>query len=183
MLLKAIEIGAFDGPKYTGFVEMIRQRRDSHQVGTRTRTDILDEQVTEPEIICDGWISAWDEATWWLRGKPDPPICDIPFSEDCKFLADLIDSEAAELEPVAVELKRGVIWVDGIEYSADAQHCQIVKALIDAEGGYVTGPKMNELPVCHGKKIAREIANIEKKIPALKKYLRHEGNKGYRLLR
>ncbi len=87
----------------------------------------------------------------------------------------------AAVRSVYADVERGVIVVDGVEHEADAHHCKIVKALVDANGLNVTGPEINNLPGCHGKKISREIANLEKHIPALKKYLKHDGNKGYRI--
>ncbi len=83
---------------------------------------------------------------------------------------------------VSVERGRGKITVDGEEYDANPEWCSIVQALIDAEGRYVTGPEMQKLPGCKGRKIWKVIQNIEQVIPTIKPYLRHEGNKGYRLL-
>ena len=85
-------------------------------------------------------------------------------------------------QKVTVSVEKGVICVGGTEHSAQAHHCQIIKALIDAAGLNVTGPQMNDLPGCHGKKISREISHLEKQIPALEKYLSHDGNKGYRIV-
>lgn len=81
-------------------------------------------------------------------------------------------------EPVFADRVRGEIVVDGESHQAEPHYCVIVEALLDAQGLYVTGPAMLKLAGCRGKKISREIAAIERKIPVLKKYLRHEGNKG-----
>ena len=78
--------------------------------------------------------------------------------------------------PVSADLRAGKIVVDGEEHEAGAHHCQIVKALLDAGGLNVTGPTMNELPGCRNKKIPREIANLERRIPALKRYLLPQQN-------
>jgi hypothetical protein len=92
------------------------------------------------------------------------------------------DISPPETTRVAVNTEKGLIIVDDTEHPAAAHHCQIVQALVDAAGLNVTGPEMDNLPGCKGKKISREIANLEKSIPALKSHLLHEGNKGYRLI-
>lgn len=40
-------------------------------------------------------ITAWGEAVWWLKGRPDQKV-DIwgTFPEDCDFVASILDSEA-----------------------------------------------------------------------------------------
>ena len=84
--------------------------------------------------------------------------------------------------PVTVDVQAGKIFVDGVEHEAAAHHCQIVQALLEAEGLYVTGPEMTNLPSCQGKNISREIKNLEAEIPAIKAHLLHEGPRGYRLV-
>ncbi|MCX7424737.1 MAG: hypothetical protein NTW96_03780 [Planctomycetia bacterium] len=86
-------------------------------------------------------------------------------------------------ENVNANVQRSVIVVEDEEHEAAAHHCQIIKALVEANGLNRTGPWMNKrLPGCRGKKISREIANLEEQIPALRKYLKHDGNKGYRIV-
>ena len=100
-----------------------------------------------------------------------------------EYLLTREDEESEHEEtPVTADVRRGIITVNGVEHSAPAHHCQIVKALLDAEGLNVTGPEMDERPGCRGKKFSREIKNLEKKMPALMKYIIHDGNKGYRLV-
>lgn len=84
--------------------------------------------------------------------------------------------------PVQVSLERGEIVVDGKTHDAPSHWCRIVNLLVENVGDYVTGPQMRDLPGCAGKKISREITALEKAIPAIGTYLRHEGNRGYRLL-
>ncbi len=50
LLTQAIEAGAFATPQYAGFKAMVRQR------------------LEQPKV--NGFISAWGEAVWWLKGKP-----------------------------------------------------------------------------------------------------------------
>ena len=90
--------------------------------------------------------------------------------------------EYHRVRKVAADIQRGMIIVDGQPHRATAHHCQIVAKLVDAEGLYVTGLELNALPCCHGKKISREMNAIEKAVPAIKKYLKREGAKGYRII-
>jgi hypothetical protein len=83
---------------------------------------------------------------------------------------------------VKADVERGLIIIDGIEFSTFSHHCQMVKALIDEKGMYVSGPEMLDLKGCAGKNICREIKALEEKIPPIKQYLQHCGNKGYRII-
>jgi hypothetical protein len=92
------------------------------------------------------------------------------------------DDTSTDPRAVIADIQRGVIMVDGIEHHVAAHHCQIVNALVEEKGLYRTGPQLNELSGCRGKKISRELSALEKQIPSLCKYLKHEGNKGYRIV-
>ena len=50
LLNQAIEAGSFATPQYAGFKAMVRQR------------------LEQPKV--NGFISAWVEAVWWLKGRP-----------------------------------------------------------------------------------------------------------------
>ena|GEM_PF-6904438 len=56
LLIEAIEAGAFAEAQFAGFRAMVRQR------------------LEQPKV--NGFISAWSEAVWWLKGRaretPDP---------------------------------------------------------------------------------------------------------------
>lgn len=84
---------------------------------------------------------------------------------------------------VTVDHERSKIIVDGEKHDAKLEWCSIIRALIDADTNYVTGPDMRELRGCKGKKIWKEIKELEQAIPSLKSYLKHEGNRGWRLLK
>jgi len=94
---------------------------------------------------------------------------------------ELNQGSGDDLPRLSTDTSKGLIVVDGRQYDMEPHHCRIVKALIDARGLYVTGPNMQKLKGCKGKKISREIGRIEKLIPALKKCILHGGNKGYRI--
>ena len=70
LLMAAIDAGAFaDRPALVG---MIRQRAEQNGV--------------------NGWISAWHEAVWRLRGKPDGDASS--FDDDCDMLAGEMEATA-----------------------------------------------------------------------------------------
>ena len=74
--------------------------------------------------------------------------------------------------------------LDGASHDIEPHEAQMLIALIDASHTgefWVTGPRMNEFHHCHGKKISREIARLETKVPALKTVIIHGKAKGYRL--
>ncbi|MCP4590884.1 MAG: hypothetical protein GY842_09070 [bacterium] len=54
LLIEAIKAGAFAEPQYAAFRAMVRQRQE------------------QPEV--NGFISAWGEAVWWLKGRPEEPV-------------------------------------------------------------------------------------------------------------
>ena len=126
------------------------------------------------------WDDARECAKWFSIG-----LCDLArrlHGADSKPPGEEIPFDKIEVAYVSASVQRGVIIVGKSEHHAPAHHCQIVQALANAEGDYVTGPTMTELPGCAGKKISREIASLEKAIPSLKSYLKHEGNRGYRMV-
>lgn len=100
------------------------------------------------------------------------------------FLASLtaLDMLLTPGPVVAANVQAGKVTVEGCDYEAAAHHCQIIRALVDAGGLNVTGPQLDTLPGCKGKKFDREIKAIEKEIPAIKRYLIHDGKKGYRIV-
>jgi hypothetical protein len=54
----------------------------------------------------NGWISAWTEAVWRLRGRPkahhDPVLS---FDDDCALVADVLDTEIQRLERAGGEAR------------------------------------------------------------------------------
>lgn len=54
LLIVAIESGAFAEPRFVGFRALVRQRSE------------------QPKV--DGFVSAWSEAVWWLKGRPTEPL-------------------------------------------------------------------------------------------------------------
>jgi hypothetical protein len=85
---------------------------------------------------------------------------------------------------LTVDTSRHVVIADGMEHNVDPHETQMLNALLEPkESGewWVTGPEMQDLPACHGKKISRLINQLENNIPALKGLITHGGNKGYRL--
>ncbi len=50
LLIEAIKAGAFAEPRFVSFRVMVRQRSE------------------QPKV--NGFISAWSEAVWWLKGRP-----------------------------------------------------------------------------------------------------------------
>lgn len=103
-----------------------------------------------------------------------------------RYAEDRGDGSEGELDwqgDVSTNKPAGKIIVDGIEYDAKPHECNLIQAFIDADGEYLTGPTINKtVKGCGGKKVSDLIKEIEEKIPAITNYLRHEGNKGYRLL-
>ena len=93
-------------------------------------------------------------------------------------------TEARNARPcaVSVDVLAGKIRVDDQDYDAPPHHCRMIKALLDAEGDYVTGPEMEDLPNCRGEKFSREFDNLVRRIPAIETYLRRRDTRGYRLV-
>ncbi len=67
LLLAAVKEGAFGAPEFTGFGTMIEQRAEQENV--------------------NGFISAWIEAVWMLRGRPKaPPAPELTFADDIEHV-------------------------------------------------------------------------------------------------
>jgi hypothetical protein len=98
---------------------------------------------------------------------------------------DVDDGDSPKLSEAAIIVDHDAskIVVNGNPHDAELPWCSIVQSLIDADGDYVTGPAMNNLKGCRGKKISNVIKAMESAIPDLTAYVLHEGNKGYRLLK
>jgi len=90
---------------------------------------------------------------------------------------------SASVAGVSADPKRSQIRVGNDIFQVNLPWVSIIGALIDADGQHVTGPQMQQLPGCHGKKISKVIREMEKVIVGLKGRLLHEGRNGYRLLR
>jgi hypothetical protein len=96
----------------------------------------------------------------------------------------LTNGNSPERPRLSVEISRRRAVVDGEEYEVEPHEAQMLNALINAKEDqewWVTGPQMQDLPACKGKKPSRELQKLEAKIPALKDIIKHGGNKGYRL--
>jgi hypothetical protein len=104
-----------------------------------------------------------------------------PHVEDSKPAVGSASGQSADPH-VSIGQKRGKIRVNGKEYAAKPEWCSVVESLIKADGHYVTGPTMQQLPGCKGKQIWKVIKDLEGHIPVIKPYLKHKGNKGYPLL-
>lgn len=83
---------------------------------------------------------------------------------------------------ITVDIARGIIAVDSVEYGADAHWCTAVQALIDEGGRNLTGPQLSELHGCAGKKWSREFANLKEAIPPLADRILSDGRNGYRIV-
>jgi hypothetical protein len=84
---------------------------------------------------------------------------------------------------VAVNLPCNQLTIDGTPHPVQPHLAQMANALIEAAATgewWVTGPQMNDLPGCKGKKITREIGKL-RAIPGLDTLIRSESPKGYRL--
>ena len=68
LLMEAIKIGAFDGAEFAGFRISVQQRFE------------------QPKV--NGYISAWCEAVWWLKGKPkgESPDLAAGLAEDVELV-------------------------------------------------------------------------------------------------
>jgi len=107
-----------------------------------------------------------------------------------KAIELLAEGEPSTLRPdtmggdshVSVDHGRSKIVVDGKEHDAELEWCSVLQALVDAEGEWRTGPQMKTLRGCKGKKIWKVLKALESAIPSIKSYLKHGGNRGYRLL-
>jgi biotin operon repressor len=124
-----------------------------------------------------------------LRQIELPPVTDLRFwhvrLEKELFRVSLDDTTRETPQSgqhVTVDHGGSKIFVDEVSHDAELEWCSIVQSLIDASGDYVTGPEMRSLRGCRGKKIWKVVQELEEAIPTIKPYLRHEGNKGYRLL-
>lgn len=87
-----------------------------------------------------------------------------------------------EGDGLKVDLARGVITLDGVEYRAEPHHIAAVQALLDAGGRYVTGPELHLVRGCGGKKWSREFAKLKEAIPPLADRILSDGPKGYRIV-
>ncbi len=81
LLLAAIRNGAFSGPEYTAFVELVQQQAELHRPG-----------------VISGPLVAWYDAVSWLRGRPTEWDCDENFDDDCNLVADLLKKEAERID-------------------------------------------------------------------------------------
>jgi hypothetical protein len=78
LLLDAMAVGAFGGPRRAAFRTTVKQRAE--------------------QTFCNGYISAWDEAAWMFRGKPEGFGClGHRFVDDCAIFAKGIRAEAQSL--------------------------------------------------------------------------------------
>lgn len=113
LLIAAIDLGAFAAPSFASFIVSVRQRREQETV--------------------NGWISAWVEAVWWLRGKPDtPPDPNGTFAADCELVAAQI------LESVGLPARTDddELW----DFAADAIADAAGRELIDVFLSQITVP-------------------------------------------
>lgn len=80
LLIVAIEAGAFAEPQFVGFRAMVCQRRE------------------QPTV--NGFISAWSEAVWWLKGKPkETPNYVRDLASDVELVIDRILARPKSEEP------------------------------------------------------------------------------------
>jgi len=87
---------------------------------------------------------------------------------------------------LTVNVKENKTEVDGEEFELQPHETQMLNALVEAADDgtwWMTGPELRELPACKGKKIAREFKILEERVPVLRDFIDHGGNKGYRLKR
>ena len=112
LLIEAMKLGAFGGPDYAALRVLVTQRLEQHGMASPVSTPKIPPDwpgadpdsafetlpVEElPDSGINGWISAWGEAVWWLRGKPaGRPGLGPTLDDDCPFVAELIDAEAAK---------------------------------------------------------------------------------------
>ena len=76
LLLQAIDAGALSGPEHIAFVTRVRQR-------------------AEQQAPINGYISAWSEAVWLLRGETGPQDLERSFSDDRRLVIEALRREIA----------------------------------------------------------------------------------------
>ena len=101
LFIDALDASAFGTEKFAGFRAMVRQRQEQQSDCTPAWKFELDgRQYEAPAQRTNGWISAWSEAVWWLRGKPDDRIGvgvgdEKLFAEDCEYVAQQLEADAS----------------------------------------------------------------------------------------
>jgi len=93
------------------------------------------------------------------------------------------EPEASAPPGVRVDRAAGQVLVNGAPYPAEPWELSIVQALLDADGDYVTGPDLQNLAGCHGKKIWLVVKGLKARIPALDGCLAGQRRNGFRLIK
>ena len=81
LLIEAMEVGVFTAPQFAGFRALVRQRLEQTEV--------------------NDFISAWVEAVWWLKGKPEQPpkpACDLAGDVDL-VVARMLEGQKSRKRP------------------------------------------------------------------------------------
>lgn len=152
---------------------------------SRLQSNLRSKLPTQEELI-----KQWPRLCKIVKARYNPrPICDEltgMLAKEARIVrAKQETPRSGSFTVVSVDLKGNTVMIKGHcrSWSATPHLCRMLSALVDAKtkeaDPYVLGAELKQLPGCHGKNVSREIGNLKREIPPLKKLLKSDKHLGY----